>query len=396
MRQRDNSNGSIATGTTRDVHAIPQSGDGGQPHYAARRRGDRRDSLDSNRPPVNTAYYPLFDWLRGILALVVMFSHLGILPGEQTGALAVQIFFALSGWLIGGLLLHMQREDVARFYFHRALRIWIPYYLGLLLLVSVSLVRDRVTLKWCEMVFYKLTFVYNLFGPEQLAAYRSQMPLQATGHHFWSVNAEEQFYLVAPLLLVFLPARLGRHVITWTSLAIATWWLHTYFVSIVFGVLAAVVVDQLDMAPKRILSQTIFALVALFSLGGVIIGYDLLYLAPIGATSLVMLLALPGNQSRWGTVIGGMSYPLYLNHWITTFLANGLMKRIWPDQFLLSTIAAAVLSVAMAMAHYWYIDRPLRAARQQWFTLRRGRWIMWTGYAMVVMGIACHFFIFAN
>ena len=80
------------------------------------------------------------------------------------GDFAVQIFFALSGWLVGGLLVSLPKNELPRFYFNRALRIWCPYFLALGLLVAASLLHDPVTHKWTEFVFYKTTFVYNLFG----------------------------------------------------------------------------------------------------------------------------------------------------------------------------------------------------------------------------------------
>ena len=142
-----------------------------------------------------TDYYPWFDWLRLGLACTVMVSHSGLL-WSQAGNFAVQVFFALSGWLIGGILLQLREDELPRFYFNRALRIWCPYFLALGLLITASLtLRDTPTYKWSEFVFYKSTFVYNLFGPPQLAQHQAEMPLAGTGNHFWSVNAEEQFYL---------------------------------------------------------------------------------------------------------------------------------------------------------------------------------------------------------
>ena len=69
------------------------------------------------------------------------------------------------------------------------------------------------------------------------------MPLDGTGGHFWSVNAEEQFYLLAPLILVLLPARYGRRVITWVCIALAAW-MGKCYASIAFGVLAAVLANR--------------------------------------------------------------------------------------------------------------------------------------------------------
>ena len=77
-------------------------------------------------------YYPYFDYLRIALATIVMLGHDGLIRWGQSGNLAVQVFFALSGWLIGGILLRLSTDDLPRFYFNRALRIWIPYYIACL------------------------------------------------------------------------------------------------------------------------------------------------------------------------------------------------------------------------------------------------------------------------
>lgn len=191
--------------------------------------------------PYKNDYYPYFDYLRIALAMVVLLHHDHVFEWAHSGNLAVQVFFALSGWLIGGILLRLSSSDLPRFYFNRAVRIWIPYFLAFGLLIVASLLRDPVDAKWMEIVFYKLSFVYNIFGTPQLAEYRAAMPLDGTGSHFWSVNAEEQFYLIAPLLLVLAAAKYGRTVLLWLVLALAAWFTSLY-ASIVFGVLAAVVV----------------------------------------------------------------------------------------------------------------------------------------------------------
>lgn len=142
------------------------------------------------RSDQSALYYPWFDWLRIVLASAVVLAHAGALPWHNAGNFAVQVFFALSGFLIGGILLSSDAGRLPRFYFHRALRIWFPYAGALVLLLAVSMLRDQVTPKYLELVFYKLTFVYNWFGMEQVAAYRSHMPLAGSGNHFWSICAE--------------------------------------------------------------------------------------------------------------------------------------------------------------------------------------------------------------
>lgn len=72
--------------------------------------------------------YAAFEVLRFLLAFTVLLSHKGVLTWENAGNLAVQVFFALSGWLVGSILCRTDRSELSRFYFNRATRIWIPYF----------------------------------------------------------------------------------------------------------------------------------------------------------------------------------------------------------------------------------------------------------------------------
>jgi peptidoglycan/LPS O-acetylase OafA/YrhL len=187
-------------------------------------------------------YYPAFDLLRIALALAVVLHHENVFGWRPAGNLAVQVFFALSGWLIGGILQGTTRAGLARFWFNRATRIWIPYYSAVGILLTLAVVRDPVGATWLRTAFHYATFTYNWFGyPEVEAgsAVQSAMPLRGTGHPFWSIGAEEQFYLVAPLLLVIAPTRLGRSPLTWGTLSAAAV-LGNVYGSISLGVLASV------------------------------------------------------------------------------------------------------------------------------------------------------------
>ena len=145
----------------------------------------RRGSIESQ------TYYPWFDWLRAACASAVVLSHDSAIGWANSGNFAVQVFFALSGWLIGSILLTLAPKDLTRFYFNRAMRIWIPYYVAVFLLLSLSILRDPITAKWLEIVSYKLTFVYNLFGTRQLAQFVNAMPEKGTLTHVWSAAVWE-------------------------------------------------------------------------------------------------------------------------------------------------------------------------------------------------------------
>lgn len=332
-------------------------------------------------------YYPLFDYLRISLAFIVMLGHDMVFTWPNSGHLAVQVFFALSGWLIGGILLDLSNKDLPRFYFNRAVRIWIPYYLALIALLGASLLHDTLSFKWLEFVFYKLSFVYNLFGPQQLELYKSFMPLQGTGNHFWSVNAEEQFYLLAPLLLVIASAKFGRHVATWICLALAAWVLDIY-ASIVLGVLAAVVLKRYGALHLTLAMRFVLLLGVFISAIGIWQDFHYSTLAPLFSICVVLLLATPGKSRPFGKFMGGISYPLYLNHWIGVFVGNAILSPIGMRDSPTRQFFSIIINLVIAGALYWWVDRRMIAMRGNLFSQERGKILMYASFGMVLLGIA--------
>ncbi len=333
-----------------------------------------------------TVYFPYFDYLRIVLAIIVMLGHDNVIRWSLSGNLSVQVFFALSGWLIGGILLDTPYTQLPRFYFNRAIRIWVPYYLALIFLIAASLLREPITAKWLEFSFYKLSFVYNLFGTPQLAQYGYEMPLRGTGNHFWSINAEEQFYLIAPLLLVLISPKIGRSVSLWIVIALAALTTNIY-ASIVFGVLAAVVVKRYGSIHLRpSVRYTLFA-ITLAAFAGIVAGGTYYILAPIFSIGVVLLLAIQGTQNSLGTFLGGMSYPLYLNHWMGVFLGNLLLRPFHLQDSVARHILSVILGLGIAAGLYWWVDRRLRIWRGKVFAPRLGVMTTVAAYSLTIVGL---------
>src|SRR5436190_4776765 len=95
-------------------------------------------------------HVPALDGLRGIAILLVLAIHSPTPPSQDwpsllltflqsSGWMGVDLFFVLSGFLIGGILLDMPSrvESLRSFYARRALRIWPLYYVALLLALFV-------------------------------------------------------------------------------------------------------------------------------------------------------------------------------------------------------------------------------------------------------------------
>ncbi|MGP8258848.1 MAG: acyltransferase family protein [Acidobacteriaceae bacterium] len=169
-------------------------------------------SLQAAGPSLRDEYRTDIDGLRAIAVLSVVLFHAGVaaMPG---GFVGVDIFFVISGYLIGA---HIYRDvsrgrfSLASFYRLRAKRI-LPALFCLLLfcyLVSVILLTPVELKLFDEYAVTSVFSVSNIFAwwkADYFAVGTEQNPLLMT----WSLGVEEHFYLFFPLLLLLF-ARMGR------------------------------------------------------------------------------------------------------------------------------------------------------------------------------------------
>ena len=335
-------------------------------------------------------YYPAFDYLRICLASIVAFWHSGGQFWIHAADYSVQVFFALSGWLIGGILLRSPPSALPRFYFNRAARIWIPYFVAIALLGFASVIKGPITTKLGEMFYYDVTFTLNIFESHLFPQFSNVIPLNYTGIHFWSICAEEQFYLFAPFLIVIL-FRVGRTVPFWTIVAVLAlfcpYWKN--FGAISFGVLASVLNFKFGdwQSKKSVFVSLILAFAAVFLATYVdFIPYRIG--APISAICLVLSLAQTGSQSRVGEFIGGVSYPMYLNHWIGWFVANVLFTKLSLKGTIYSELASVLFALLIAAVLYLCVDRAIKTYRNRYFTVFRGKATAVLGLTLFGIGLA--------
>jgi len=341
---------------------------------------------------VEKSYYPYFDYLRIVLVSIVMFGHDNLIAWSYSGKLAVDVFFALSGWLIGSILIRTEIINLPKFYFNRALRIWVPYYITFTLIIIASLLKDPINLKWLEFIIYKFTWVYNIFGPPQLSTCRECMPLDGSGNHFWSVNAEEQFYLLAPLLLVVF-ANKGRQLITWIIVVASLWFMGLY-APISFGVLAAIAHSKYHDFHIKKISRVFLVLIFIGSSVGLAFTAEYKLYSPLFSISLVLLLAIRGRKSSIGSFLGGISYPLYLNHWIGVFFFNLILDPFGLRDSGLRQLLAALMNYGIAAFLYWCIERRILKIRENLYTVKKG--IIFTVMAYFLINIGLIFGVVLN
>lgn len=152
---------------------------------------------------------PQLDGLRALAVGLVIVNHVaGWFPG---GAVGVNIFFVLSGYLITSLLLEEHEKTgqfrCGLFYVRRALRL----YPALMVMLGVTFIVGGVAVKSVLIAGSYTTNLFMTFKLDQVLPYT----------HTWSLAEEEQFYLLWPLLLpLFIRLRRRASVVVLTSLAV--------------------------------------------------------------------------------------------------------------------------------------------------------------------------------
>ncbi len=327
--------------------------------------------------------YPLLDWLRYVLASIVLLDHSGVgFPHPIDGGLAVAVFLALSGWLIGGILLKSDRADLPRFFYNRSTRIWAPYLAAIILLYGLAAVIQGIDGNWFKYLFYDLSFTHYTFTTFPRAL--TEMPLGGTGNHFWSISVEEQFYLAAPLLMIF--TRWGRSVATWGIVAILLTFVQSVFTPIALGVAAATLNrDHAIVATARMRGLAAIATVLFLACTW---QWNIQPFRALFAISLVLALTVPGRRERIGVFLGGISYPLYLHQWVGGFAVAFVTKRFLTVPPAITIMLTYIGSVTVAIILWWLIDRNVMLHRNRWYTPSLGRACAVTAYLLVAVGLA--------
>lgn len=351
--------------------------------------------------------------LRAVAVVSVVAYHFWP-ESVPAGFVGVDIFFVISGFLITG---HLVRDSVARgrvdfagFYARRAKRILPSAYIALsgavlAVVILLPLARWESTgREGLASIFY----VENIYLAKQSVDYLAEGSSLSVFQHFWSLAAEEQFYLIIPLLVagcVWLVRRrfpsenqrtvaVSRTVIAvaaMASLGYSQWLVATGNPSGYFLLTARF----WELALGSVLALTAFS----FRRGWVRFGLATIgWLGLLGAVVFTSEASFPGlgalpatlataaiiashhedgkvsdqRLGRWSSRmtgrllnaapvqhLGDISYNLYLTHWPVLIIIGGLGfggSGIW-------LVAGLTLSYILAVALYQLVDTPLATVK---------------------------------
>lgn len=147
------------------------------------------------------AHFPLID-----AGSIFKYFHLAS-KATYSGYLGVDIFFALSGFLITRILLFEKQEGKLSFkvfYLKRALRIFPIYYISIIL---VGLIISWDKMGWCAAYLSNYYFAID--------------PADNAMRHTWSLCVEEHYYMFWPLLISYVNPKTAKNLIGWVIPAIA-------------------------------------------------------------------------------------------------------------------------------------------------------------------------------
>jgi len=326
------------------------------------------------------------DYLRGFSALAVASAHFimiaqGSYLSELVAAIAVEIFFPLSGFVLAPQIIKVWQQNyhIKVFLIRRWLRTVPPYILAV---ISMTIVLDQFS----SEEFLKYLFFLNYLSLSDLDSLNDFYPVA------WSLAVEEWFYIIFPLLVV-VASRLTKSTVglafcgvMLVVLGIISRWVTSVDVdpdhiriSTLLRLDAIAVGFIFFLLFSRIRSLSSLPLIILGSVIGIVIlllthqsnlaprefGNLLLAFAPMIFGAVIFLLAI-GEQTvalrtnntcqLVGQWLGRISYSVYLFHLLVIML-------VFPNSSAVVLPAYLVFLIVLCVGFYVLFERPILATR---------------------------------
>ena len=352
---------------------------------------------ESNR---STGFYaPELDGLRCFAVLAVMISHFSWTWKHyfDWGGPGVRLFFVLSGFLITLLLLRARARctegvqtpgrALRQFFIRRIFRLWPLYFASLAVAYGFHLDGTQTAIAW-----------HAFFATNHYVFSHQDWPVLLS--HYWTLAVEQQFYVLWPFALLWLPGRIlkGVALLMLVSGPFARWFPLAMGINTPNspGVLLPACLDffalgsavawawgsgQLPRYGSRVqLRVGIVATVVWLLFGALLRIFDRLppywtvydpFIQGIGfAHLLVYLLRFPDSWLaailRWAPFVffGQISYGIYILHNFMHRFGPSLLRRITGAAYLTNEVMNIIyyvsLTVAAAVVSYYFLEVPAR------------------------------------
>lgn len=321
-------------------------------------------------------------FLRGIAVLLVVLYHAKI-SFFKGGYMGVDVFFVISGFLITGLIkkgIEANTFSFFGFYYRRAKRLLPAAYttFATTLVLAYFLLTTQELKDFYVQMVGAITFTANMVLWGQGTYFGVEADLKPL-LHTWSLSVEEQYYLIVPAAMFFIPRKF------WKPAVLLSFTLSLIFCLIIYsfqhsaafylfparawelliGSIGAIYYDKVnqDGSIKYLFWPSLIGIIYLSinPIGGIHPGPDALIIC-----TLTLIVILINNQKPFKNFIakpiiwvGDISYSLYLIHWpLFAFAAN-----IWISNYevpLIYRITIVGISLILAYLQYEYIENRFR------------------------------------
>lgn len=360
-------------------------------------------------------YRAEIDGLRAIAVVSVILFHMGF-NSLSGGYVGVDVFFGISGYLIGYLVISKLKAGNFKFseFFSRRIRRLFPaaFVVYIVTVIVFFFVFPQSLYKaTIEGVASSLTFTSNLYY-WQLGGYFGPTVETNPMLHTWSLSVEEQFYLFFPVLLYFLSKCFNKDIVVFSILLIAV--LVSLFLAVAYTP-SAISFAGFYLLPVRVYELGLGVLCAFIHFKGWFrTGLNKGYIKDLGLLMIVVslflfnkatpfpsynaLLPVVGcclfllststdclsykvTTNRVFIYLGLVSYSLYLWHWPVIVLADWMAPY---DKNVFDYLAMVVTMLAIAHVSWKCIEKPFRSYKADTSTVLRRYLVINFGFLSVL------------
>lgn len=357
---------------------------------------------------LNSAYDSSIDFIRFIAFFLVFFAHFTYSGGNgitvntgqwwnnepiqrvaDFGGQGVTLFFSLTGFLLGRLLIREYREQgtvsIKAFYLRRIFRIWPLYFAFIGMCAVLNLFSNSATLVSSEIP-YLATFTYNwgqIYGniPGTMATIT------------WSISVEEQIYLLFPVLFLVMAKKsstkyaifliISGYASVLSCLYIfetnASRFTLAFLLPVGVGLLTASYEDKYFTRPKAVWNSyfiSLFLILYVLTFRDIADSSIFQSLPYVGSAFLLPALLLIsrsiiGRNQNWvfklGVYIGRRSYGCYLFHWAiwTVMVGRDIFSSEKGGFSVIGVLVGFGATILLSSFSYKYFETPFLRYRKR-------------------------------
>jgi peptidoglycan/LPS O-acetylase OafA/YrhL len=334
------------------------------------------------------SYIPSLDGIRAfsIISVILYHSFPSYFPGGWAG---VDIFFVLSGYLITLTIKNdiyiIDISYIKQFYLKRAVRIIPPFFAMVFIMFPISIIFNVQAGEYLRAALVSISFMmnwnraFNLWPQSVLA-------------HSWSLSIEEQFYLIWPIIIIFLRRRSYYHWLGAALLAVFLWRCFLVFLGEPFertyngfdthadGLLIGGAIALIGASDRFIEKISYFSVFYILAISIIILSVPLnsviaqtfgfLCVSLLGALLIISSQKSPILSMLFcnpiASYLGKISYGLYIWHYPLLILFINNVDRMYVIIYIIPTLLCSAVS-------FHFLEKPI--LRNRAWIISNHKWI---------------------